>query len=130
VQTILRETDLVREEAALRDRQRLQGGWRRVAGTREAHLAVTGDRFVMAFRTGEVYEGTFTLDPTCRPRELDLHIEKAQDAHAGKDALAIYQFDGDHLIFASGMPGSGERPAVFPHEGETGRLCLIFRRAD
>ncbi len=129
MQTTLRESDLVREEAAQRDWQRLQGGWNRVAGTREAHLAITGDRFVMVFRTGEVYEGTFTLDATCRPREIDLHIDRAPDGHIGKDALAIYQFDGDHLIWASGQPGSGDRPSVFPHESESGRLCLIFRRA-
>jgi uncharacterized protein (TIGR03067 family) len=128
--TALREEEIVREEEAQRDRQRLQGGWKRVAGNREANLAVTGSRFVMAFRTGEVYEGTFTLDPACRPREIDLRIESAPDAYLGKDALAIYQLDGDHLIFASGLPGSGQRPSVFPHESEPGQLYLIFRRAE
>jgi uncharacterized protein (TIGR03067 family) len=125
---VLRESDQIREEAAREDLARLQGAWGFVAGRREAHITVSGDVFEMTFRTGEVYRGTLTLDPTCRPREMDLRIEGGPDGHAGKDALAIYQFDGDHLIWATGRPGTGERPGVFPQDDEAGKLCLIFRR--
>ena len=129
MQQTLRESDRARDEEARRDRERLQGDWRSVSDRREAELTITGDAFVMAFRSGESYEGIFHLDPTCRPREIDLRITDGPAEHRGLGALAIYQIDGDHLIWATGRPGTGERPGSFPHEGDPGQLCLIFRRA-
>lgn len=128
MQTLMRENDLFHAECVQRDLERLQGTWGFVAGRREARLTVMDQSFVMSFVGGETYSGTFTLDPSCRPREMDMQIEEGPEAHCGKQALAIYQFDGDHLIWATGEPGSGQRPEVFPHDvpGET--LCVIFRR--
>jgi uncharacterized protein (TIGR03067 family) len=128
VQTVLRENEQFRAEAAQRDLERLQGAWGFVTGRREARLVVTGNSFAMRFANGEAYSGTFSLDPTCRPREMDLQIDEGREGHRGKQALAIYQFDGDHLIWATGEPGSGQRPDAFPHEPGGEHLCIIFRR--
>jgi uncharacterized protein (TIGR03067 family) len=127
VETLLADQDLACQEAVRRDRERLQGNWRFVAGQREAQLTVHGDRFTMRFRNGDVYHGKLTVNPRHRPRAMDLHIEDGPAPFPGLTALAIYQFDGDHLIWCPSPPGQPERPRAFPHD-DHGRLCLIFRR--
>src|SRR5436309_15287550 len=87
-----------REEAARRDRDRMQGVWKFVSGKREARLLISGDYFTMHFKNGDVYVGTFTLDANARPKAMDLSITEGPEAHRGKKALAIYEFDADHLI--------------------------------
>jgi uncharacterized protein (TIGR03067 family) len=122
------DRDWAVQEAARRDRERLQGSWRFVAGRREAQLVVEGDRFTMRFRNGDVYRGAVELHPTHRPRSMDLHIEEGPEAFQGRTALAIYHFDGDHLIWCPAPPGSPDRPRAFPTDGSAERLCIIFRR--
>ena len=117
-----------REEAARRDRERLQGTWTFVSGKREAQLLISGDHFTMRFRNGDIYVGTFTLDPTSRPRAMDMLIQDGPEPHRGKTSLAIYQFDGHHLIWAPAEPGKGERGRAFPPGDDRERLCVIFRR--
>ena len=117
-----------REEAVQRDLERLRGGWRYVAGPRQASLIIEGDQYVMRFRNGDQYEGCLTLDPCCRPRAMDMTIEHGPEHHCGKPVRAIYQFDGPHLIWCPGIPGEETRPEAFPPlDGSA--LCLIFRRA-
>ena len=53
----------VREAAAARDRERLQGVWNFVTGRRKVQLVVRGDHFTARFNNGDVYEGTFELEP-------------------------------------------------------------------
>jgi uncharacterized protein (TIGR03067 family) len=127
VETLV-ERDRAREEAARRDRDRLQGVWGFVSGRREAELIVCGDHFTMRFRHGDIYVGTYTVDPTSRPRAMDLFIQEGPEAYRGMTALAIYEFDGDHLIWCPSEPGRGQRHPAFPPEGDTEHLCIIFKR--
>ena len=117
-----------REEAARRDRERLQGVWKFVSGKREASLLISGDHYTMHFRSGDVYVGTFTLDATAKPRAMDLTIDEGPESYRGKKALAIYEFDGDHLIWCPAEPGRAERQRAFPPAEDLGALCIIFRR--
>lgn len=126
MQTLV-DRDLACQEAARRDRERLQGDWTFLAGRREARLSVRGGRFTMRFRNGDTYHGALSLDPLHRPRAMDLHIDDGPEPFVGQTALAIYQFDGDHLIWCTAAPGRGERPRAFPH-GDDGPLCLVLRR--
>jgi uncharacterized protein (TIGR03067 family) len=125
--TALLDETRAREEAARRDRERLQGPWRFVSGKREAQLLVSGDHFTMRFRNGDIYVGTFTLDPTHRPRAMDLTIQDGPEPFRGKTALAIYELDGEHLIWCPAPPGS-ERLRAFPAQDDEAHLCIIFRR--
>ncbi|MFQ3594256.1 MAG: TIGR03067 domain-containing protein [Gemmataceae bacterium] len=128
MQAVLSSLTRAREEAAQRDMERLQGGWRFVAGPRYATLIIQGDQYLMRFRNGDQYEGSLSLDPCCRPRAMDMTITDGPEHHRGKRVLAIYQFDGDHLIWSPGVPGEAVRPEAFPPlDGSA--LCLIFRRA-
>jgi uncharacterized protein (TIGR03067 family) len=117
-----------REEAARRDRDRLQGTWGFVSGKREAQLLIQGNHFTMRFRNGDIYVGTFTLDPANRPKAMDLTIDEGPEQYRGKKALAIYELDSEHLIWCPSEPGRDERLRAFPHEDDHGHLCIIFRR--
>ena len=116
------------EEAARRDRDRMQGVWQYVSGRREAQLLISGEHFTMRFRNGDIYVGTYSLDALAHPREMDLHIQEGPEAFRGKTALAIYEFDGDHLIWCPAEPGRDERLRAFPGADDLGHLCIIFRR--
>jgi uncharacterized protein (TIGR03067 family) len=121
------DIDRVREEAARRDRERMQGMWKFVSGKREAQLLISGDHFTMRFRNGDIYVGTFTLDALAKPRAMDLTIQEGPEAFRGKTALAIYEFDGDHLIWCPAEPGRENRHGCFPAPDD-GHLCIIFHR--
>jgi len=118
----------VRLEAAQLDIQHLQGVWTTLPGRRQAQLFITGEHFTMRFRRGDVYVGTFSVDPTQRPRAMDLRIIAGPESSVGKIALAIYQFDGEHLIWSPSLPGDPERPRAFPHHNDMDRLLLVFQR--
>src|SRR5262249_27043272 len=53
------ELDVLKDEAARKDRDRLQGAWAFVSGRREARLLFVGDHFIVNFTGGDVYVGTF-----------------------------------------------------------------------
>jgi uncharacterized protein (TIGR03067 family) len=125
---LLPDAEVVKGEAARRDRDKLQGAWLFVSGRREAQLLVAGDHFTIRFKNGDIYVGTFQLDPTRHPRAMDMQIHEGPDRFKGKTALAIYEFDGDHLIWCPAVPGRLERLRAFPPEEDTGHLCIIFRR--
>ncbi len=122
------ELNRVREEAARRDKERLQGAWSFVSGKREAELVIIGDEFTMRFRNGDLYTGRFTVDPTHKPRAMDLVIDEGPEAYRGKTAMAIYEFDGDYLIWCPSEPGHGKRLRAFPPAEDRNTLCIIFRR--
>ena len=121
------ELDQVREEAARKDKERLQGVWNYISGKREAELLVTGDHFTMRFRSGDIYVGRFTVDAIHKPRAMDLFIEEGPEQYRGKVARAIYEFDTDHLIWCPSAPGR-DRMRAFPPEEDHEHLCIIFRR--
>jgi uncharacterized protein (TIGR03067 family) len=125
---VLLDPNGVREDAARKDRERLQGVWGFISGRRQAELLIAGDHFTMRFRTGDVYVGRFTVDPTHKPRAMDLLIEDGPEAYRGKTARAIYEFDGDHLLWCPSLPGREDRPRAFPPDDDREHLCIIFRR--
>ena len=125
---LVEDREKVREESARMDRERLQGKWISIGGRREAQMSVDTDQFVLRFRNGDVYSGTLTLDPTHRPQAMDMVIEEGPEQHRGKTALAIYQIDGDYLIWSPAEPGSEVRYRAFPPEDDHDHLCLVFHR--
>ncbi len=128
METLLLDPDLFKDAAARKDKEALQGTWNFVSGIREAQLLIAGDHFTARFKTGEIYVGTYHLDPARKPKAMDLFISEGPERHRGKTSLAIYDLDGDHLIWCPAEPGVGDRLRAFPHEGDTKHLCLVFRR--
>src|SRR5437660_10687372 len=113
---MLCDAEAVKGEAVRRDRDKLQGTWSFLSGKREADLLVAGDHFTIRFKNGDIYVGTFHLDPTRHPRAMDMVIHEGPARFKGKTALAIYEFDGDHLIWCPAEPGRADRLRAFPPE--------------
>jgi uncharacterized protein (TIGR03067 family) len=128
METAVLDPDLARESAARKDKDRLQGTWNFFSGIREAQMLIAGDHFTVKFKNGDIYVGTYTLDPTTKPKMMDMTISEGPDKHRGKTSLIIYELDGDNLIWCPAEPGTGNRLRAFPPEEDTHHLCIIFRR--
>ena len=118
----------VRGAAAARDRERLQGVWNFLTGRRKVHLTIADDQFTARFATGDVFVGTFDLDPTRKPKAMDMTVVDGPDKYKGVTTRCIYALDGDHLIWCPGTPGAAERPKAFPPTDSPDNLCIVFRR--
>ena len=71
---------------------------------------------------GRTEAGTFTLDPSRKPKGIDVTPED------GKPILGIYQIDGDTHKVCLAEPGR-ERPTEFTTQPESGRSLYVMRRA-
>lgn len=118
----------LKEAAAARDRERLQGVWNFVTGRRKVQLVINGDQYTIRFNNGDVYVGTFDLDPTKKPKAMDMTITEGPDKHKGLVAHCIYALDGEHLVWCPGEPGAGERPNAIPGTDSQKVLCVVLRR--
>jgi uncharacterized protein (TIGR03067 family) len=128
METLVQNPDLVRGEAARRDREKLQGVWNFLSGNRDAQFLIQGEHFTVRFKNGPIYMGTFTLDPTRKPKAIDMVITDGPEKHRGKVSLGIYALDGNHLIWCPSDPGSAERLGAFPADDDMKHLCIVFHR--
>jgi uncharacterized protein (TIGR03067 family) len=71
-------------------------------------------------------EGTFTLDPDKKPRQIDFKIGTGQDQ--GKDQFGIYELDGDTLKICVAAPGAEVRPTDFKTGPESQTALVVMRR--
>jgi uncharacterized protein (TIGR03067 family) len=78
-------------------------------------LTFKGDKFTFA-AGDESKEGTFKLDPTKKPRAIDVSIDD-------KTIKGIYAFEGKKLKICAGDAGQ-ERPKEFKSEGEINLVVL------
>ncbi len=124
---MLQDVD-VKEAASTKDRARLQGVWNFVTGRRKVQLLINGDNFTARFSNGDVYRGTFEVDPTRKPKAMDMTITEGPLKFNGVAAKAIYALDGEHLIWCPAEPGAKERPKAFPPTDSQEYLCIVFRR--
>jgi uncharacterized protein (TIGR03067 family) len=126
--SIVLDRDQARKVAAPRDIARLQGQWHYFAGGRRASLLIEDNSFTITFHNGDHYSGTFEVDPLAKPPAMDLEIAQGPPQHEGKRVLAIYQIDGQHLIWAPSPPGNLGRLGAFPPKDDPNHLCIVFRQ--
>jgi len=81
-------------------------------------LTVKGDKITVDI-LGESKEATFKLDPSKKPRAIDLTFE-------GKSVKGIYEFKGTTLRVCVPLEEGADRPKEFKSEGET--ILATFRR--
>lgn len=120
-------------DEAREEMKKFQGTWRQILceadGVKsppdecgaEPVTTFTDDTFVVTRQDGSVViKGTFVLDPTREPKEID--YTDTFGADAGKTFPAIYRFDGDQLTFCAADMGM-DRPKVFrTRAGDTLRV--------
>ena len=114
----------------------LQGAWEQVGfeedgvlnppdehGAPGALCTFSGNHFAVHTVEGAVLiEGTFEMDATVSPKEVDWVDAIGSDA--GKTLRAIYKLDGDHFVFIAAHPGL-PRPSIFrTSPGQTMRTFL------
>ena len=119
------------------DRDRIQGTWVTVSFQVNGQGApseavkdirtVFKDKDYIQKKGDEVLEeGTFTLDPDKKPRQIDFKIGKGQDQ--GKDQFGIYELDGDTLKFCVAAPRAEVRPTDFKTRPESQTALVVMRR--
>jgi uncharacterized protein (TIGR03067 family) len=73
-----------------------------------------------------VGEGTIKLDPTKRPKTIDVTYTEGE--RKGKTALGIYDIESDTFRVCVARPGD-ERPAEFSAKAGSGRTLIVYKRA-
>ncbi len=105
----------------------LQGSWVTVEGPKEARFLVCGERYAFEYVGGDIYMGTFVLDPHTGPKRMDMWIDEGPAAHKGLLTHCIYQLDGELLRWCPARPGSDRRLTAFPSVSDAKYLSLVFR---
>src|SRR5262245_14507367 len=110
------------------DHEKLQGTWTFLSGRREATLIIESDRFTVRFQAGELYRGTFTIDGTKRPRQMDMTV-RAGPKHENRTCTGVYELSGETML--KWRPGRHDLPhrlLEFPDLTDENLLTLIFKR--
>ena len=126
-----------KEVAVTKDLEAFKGSWRLISrevdGKKFSEEEIK-DRIVthdglgkFSARGGDkpVAEGTLKLDPTKKPKTIDVAITEGE--RKGKTLLGIYEIEGDTFRVCHARPG-GERPADFSAEVGSGRTLIVFKR--
>jgi uncharacterized protein (TIGR03067 family) len=117
------------------DKDKLQGTWAWVEAERAGKKADADEfkDFKMVFRgeklsvdpDGENREGTFKLDPTQKPKTIDLILQDGPEK--GKTIRGIYSLEGDTLKLCFNDQGDQDRPTDFTSK-EGSRLVVVTLR--
>jgi RNA polymerase sigma-70 factor (ECF subfamily) len=120
-----------KDEKPKSDKELIQGTWIPVSGEKDGKeipkenlkgiLTFTEDKFTMQLRSGGVREGTYTIDPEKKPKELDLTWEGNQVDLAGT-LTGIYELKGTRLKYVVMERG---RPSDFD---STGAALVIYEK--
>jgi uncharacterized protein (TIGR03067 family) len=120
-------------DAAKKELEGLQGEWALVSATRDGkgmpaervrtyRNTVKGDRFTITAEGKVAEEGTMKLDPSRKPKEVELIL-----AEGHKTALGIYELNGDTYKLCYAPPGRG-RPKEFDAKEGTGYTLSVWQR--
>src|SRR5262245_27058228 len=116
------------------DRDRLEGKWEITAAQmfgkdaegeegdriRKQPLVVEGDKMTMR------HGGSFKLDPTKKPKEIDFDLQEGPQNEQGL-WRGIYDLRGDELTMVMAMPNA-ERPREFKTEANVPHMLLKLKR--
>jgi uncharacterized protein (TIGR03067 family) len=123
-------------EAADKDKARLQGEWTMVSGERDGQAfpaefmkdskrVAKGDEVTVTLQGQLFMKAKFTLGPAKSPKTIDYSVTGGPNA--GKTQLGIYELDGDKVKFCFSTPGK-ERPDGFVTKPNDGRTLSTWKR--
>ncbi len=119
-----------------RDLDRFQGSWSLDSAQRDGKklpqeevqkikLTIQGNEFVLKKESVVVSRGTFTLDPTKKPKQIDETVTGGPNQ--GKVYPAIYEIGDDQHTICFAAAGK-ERPTAFSSEPGSGHLLQVWKR--
>jgi len=120
-----------KDAAVKKDLKTLQGTWKTSEENRAGIQSIRfdGDKVVVTFNGNETATGIATIDPTKKPKTIDIKVTggtvKEAENDKGKTSLGIYEFDDGKLRWHANKPGEDERPKSF--EKATHAL-MVFER--
>ena len=96
------------------------------ADLKQMKLIITGDKFAVAQAGKTVQEGWVCIDPTRKPKVIDLYPTKPE----GKVEMGIYEWDGeDKIKVCCTDPGTEQtRPRLFSTVKGTGHVLTVGQR--
>jgi uncharacterized protein (TIGR03067 family) len=117
-----------------REQRMLKGAWIADYQGKKIELSFDKEAFTITFSFGKDkfdFQGTYTVDPSKKPKQMDMKVTKGPNGLEGKTALAVYDLDGETLKWYANEPGKDDRPSAFPDkEGDNGsQIYLQFKRA-
>jgi uncharacterized protein (TIGR03067 family) len=125
---------------AEKDKAALKGKWEPVssdsggnkddeADYKQFRLVFDGDKFTI-LKSGETHmKGTFKLDASKTPRQIDLKVEEGPDEDVkGKALVGIYEVKGDELKWCFVPPDRGDRPKKFTTQSGSSQIFATLKR--
>ncbi len=74
---------------------------------------------------GQKDEGTFTVDPSKKPAEMD--IKGTDGPNKGKTIKTIYKIDGDTVTLCYEL-GGDDRPTKFETKADSKQFLVVYKR--
>jgi uncharacterized protein (TIGR03067 family) len=126
-----------RDEAIRKDRKKYEGTWQvislEVDGNRSAEedarkITVINEadgKWAIEVDGQVVARGTSTIDPTAKPKTVDLTMTEGQNS--GQTALGLYELGDDTRKVCFAQPGQG-RPTEFAAPAGSGHILAVLKR--
>jgi uncharacterized protein (TIGR03067 family) len=125
------------DDAVKKEMARLEGTWSVTALTNDGKKGTDEDvRKIRVILKGNAYtakvgdmvieEGTWTIDPTQKPKTIDATATSGDDK--GKKSLGIYELDGDSLKMCFGPAGKDVRPKEFESKEGSKYELGVYKR--
>jgi len=86
------------------------------------------DTFVIKDRDGVVIKGTFAIDPSKKPKAMDLRMADKKVEGQGRDAKAIYELTKGSLKFCWGDAGKDDRPKEFATKEGSNHILVTMEK--
>jgi uncharacterized protein (TIGR03067 family) len=126
------------KEEVKKIQEKLQGTWKPVSveqrgeskeDDEDHRLIFDGNKFRIKRGDDTMIQGTFKLDPSKKPKEIDMKITEDENGeHKGKTAIGIFALDGDTLKWCIAEPGTTERPKEFSAPADTKFMFITLKR--
>jgi uncharacterized protein (TIGR03067 family) len=128
-----------KKDDAKKDQEALQGTWKPVSveqggkeqgeEAKEHTLIFEKDTFTVKRGDQVAIEGTFKLDPSKKPKAIDMTVtEGRRDEDKGKELHGIYELTKDGLKWCTSEPGGKDRPKEFSTKDGTRNLCVTLKK--